>query len=131
MRLGPSIQPATIIRWHRQAAEYLCMSEWKLRRLIQDGLLPHLHDGEGSPFLLDIRDLDAYVEKHKHHGTDDPIFRPLPVHEPSTSSKLKGDDYAASSGNRKPVSAERQRGLVDQKNTIATEDRFVNQRTNV
>src|ERR1700678_3390453 len=66
------------------------------------------------PFLLDIRDLDAYVEKHKHHGTDDPIFRPLPVHEPSTSSKLKGDDYAASSGNRKPVSAERQRGLVDQ-----------------
>jgi excisionase family DNA binding protein len=111
MRIGPPIQQRLIRT--RQAAEYLCMSEWKLRRLIQDGLLPHLHDGEGSPFLLDIRDLDAYVEKHKHHGTDDPIFRPLPVHESSTS-KLKGDDYAASSGNRKPVSSERQRGLVDQ-----------------
>ena len=46
----------------RQAAEYLCMSEWKLRRLIQDGLLPYLHDGEGAPFLLDIRDLDESAD---------------------------------------------------------------------
>ena len=47
------------------------MSEWKLRRLIQDGLLPYLHDGEGAPFLLDIRDLDDYIEKNKHRDAAD------------------------------------------------------------
>jgi hypothetical protein len=52
MRLVPPPQHRLLRT--RQAAEYLCMSEWKLRRLIQDGLLPYLHGGEGAPFLLDI-----------------------------------------------------------------------------
>ena len=50
----------------RQAADYLCISEWKLRRLVQDGGLPFVQDGEGTPFLFDLRDLDAYIERHKH-----------------------------------------------------------------
>jgi len=49
----------------REAAEYLSLSPWKIRRLIQDGRLPVVQDGEGSPFLLDVRDLDGYIERNK------------------------------------------------------------------
>jgi len=49
----------------KAAAEYLSMSPWKLRRLIQDGHLAVVQDTDGSPFLLDVRDLDAYVERNK------------------------------------------------------------------
>ncbi len=50
----------------KAAADYLSMSPWKLRRLIQEGHLPVVQDVDGSPFLLDVRDLDAYVERNKH-----------------------------------------------------------------
>lgn len=112
MRLSPPPQHRLLRT--RQAAEYLCISEWKLRRLIQDGLLPHLHDGEGSPFLLDIRDLDAYIDRHKHHGTDDLNFRPLASPGNLTSFTMKGDNYATPTRNRKSVSTERQRSVVDE-----------------
>jgi excisionase family DNA binding protein len=49
----------------RDAAEYLSLSPWKVRRLIQDGRLPVVQDGEGAPFLLDVRDLDGYIERNK------------------------------------------------------------------
>jgi excisionase family DNA binding protein len=49
----------------KAASEYLSMSPWKLRRLIQEGRLPVVQDADGSPFLLDVRDLDAYVERSK------------------------------------------------------------------
>ena len=49
----------------RDAAQYLSISSWKLRRLIQDGKLPVVQDGDGSPFLLDMRDLDGYIERNK------------------------------------------------------------------
>lgn len=49
----------------KAAAEYLSLSPWKLRRLIQNGLLPVVQDSDGSPFLLDIRDLDGYVDRNK------------------------------------------------------------------
>jgi len=49
----------------KAAAQYLSLSPWKLRRLIQDGLIPVVQDCDGSPFLLDIRDLDRYVERNK------------------------------------------------------------------
>jgi hypothetical protein len=29
------------------------------------GRLPVVQDGEGAPFLLDVRDLDDYIERHK------------------------------------------------------------------
>ena len=45
----------------REAAQYLSISSWKLRWLIQDGRIPVVQDGDGSPFLLDLRDLDGYV----------------------------------------------------------------------
>jgi hypothetical protein len=46
----------------KQAPAYLSMSEWKLRRLIQNAIFPIVQDHEGGPFLLDVRDLDAYIE---------------------------------------------------------------------
>jgi excisionase family DNA binding protein len=49
----------------RAAADYLSLSPWKLRSLIQAGRLPVVQDGEGSPFLIDVRDLDEYVERNK------------------------------------------------------------------
>ena len=47
----------------REAAHYLGISPWKLRRLVQDGLLRTIED-EG-PWRLDLYDLDAYIECHK------------------------------------------------------------------
>lgn len=55
----------------KQAAAYLSISQWKLRRLTQDGRLPYVQDCEGAPFLFDVRDLDMYIDKNKHFGTDD------------------------------------------------------------
>ena len=63
----------------KQAAAYLSMSEWKLRRLIQDGILPVVQDHEYGPFLLDVRDLDAYIEGNKHHAVDATDWRPIPI----------------------------------------------------
>jgi hypothetical protein len=64
----------------KHAAAYLSMSEWKLRRLIQEAILPFIQDQEGDgPFLLDVRDLDAYIESNKHHAGDSIDWRPNPV----------------------------------------------------
>ena len=49
----------------KEAASYLSISDWKLRRLIQDGTFPVVQNQEGGPFLLDIRDLDGLIENHK------------------------------------------------------------------
>lgn len=52
----------------KEAANYLSMSAWKVRKLIQAGRLPVIQDGDGAPFLLDVRDLDGYVERNKRTG---------------------------------------------------------------
>jgi excisionase family DNA binding protein len=50
----------------KQAAEYLAISEWKLRNLVQQGVIPFIEDGGGtSPWRFDLRDLDAYVERSR------------------------------------------------------------------
>ena len=49
----------------RDAAVYLSLSPWKLRKLVWERRLPVVQDGEGSPFLFDQADLDSYVETHK------------------------------------------------------------------
>ena len=38
----------------KQAATYLSMSEWKLRRLIQNEIIPFVQDQRGGPFLVDV-----------------------------------------------------------------------------
>jgi excisionase family DNA binding protein len=49
----------------KEAAEYLSLSPWKLRRLTQEGRLPVVQDADGSPFLFDLRDLDGYIDRNK------------------------------------------------------------------
>jgi len=114
MRLSPPPQHRLLRT--RQAAEYLCISEWKLRKLIQGGSLPYLHGGEGAPFLLDIRDLDEYIERNKHQDTPEELgLRPLAFPSFANSPAAKGGaSNATSTRNRKFVSAERERGVVDQ-----------------
>ena len=43
----------------KEAAAYLSVSEWKLRLLIQDEIIPVVQDQRGGPFLLDLRDLTS------------------------------------------------------------------------
>jgi excisionase family DNA binding protein len=50
----------------KQASEYLSLSPWALRRIIQAGEIPIVKVGEGAPWLLDVRDLDSWVDHHKH-----------------------------------------------------------------
>lgn len=50
------------------AARYLSMGDKALRALIQRGGLPYVQTIAGrSPYLLDIRDLDQWIEKSKSH----------------------------------------------------------------
>jgi excisionase family DNA binding protein len=49
----------------REAAEYVSVSPWKLRRLVQDGLLPIVQDRDGGAWRVDVRDLDSFIERHK------------------------------------------------------------------
>lgn len=56
----------------REAAQYLSVSPWKLRRLVQDGLLPIVQDSEGAAWRVDVRDLDAFIERNKRTA---PLWR--------------------------------------------------------
>jgi len=51
-----------------EAAQYLAVSPWKLRQLVLQGRLPVVQDTDGGVFLFDLRDLDAYIERHKRTG---------------------------------------------------------------
>jgi hypothetical protein len=40
----------------KQAPEYLAISQWKLRNLVQQGLIPYIEDGGGtSPWRFNLR----------------------------------------------------------------------------
>jgi excisionase family DNA binding protein len=49
------------------AARYLNISPWKLRKLVHDAELPVIErkDGEGANWLFDRNDLDRWVEENK------------------------------------------------------------------
>jgi excisionase family DNA binding protein len=49
----------------KEAAQYLGVSPWKIRRLVSRGL-PYIQDGEGnSAWRFDLKDLDAWIERSK------------------------------------------------------------------
>jgi excisionase family DNA binding protein len=60
-------QPANPKRLLRlkDAAAYLSLSPGKLRAVVQKGELPIVRYGENAPWLLDVRDLDLWVDRHK------------------------------------------------------------------
>jgi excisionase family DNA binding protein len=49
----------------KQAAEYLSISRWSLRKLVQSQQLRIVKLEDRGPWLLDVRDLDHFVETHK------------------------------------------------------------------
>jgi excisionase family DNA binding protein len=53
------------------AARYLSMSDKGVRALIADGELPYIQKIPArSPYLVDIRDLDDWILKHKIRAGD-------------------------------------------------------------
>jgi excisionase family DNA binding protein len=48
-----------------QASTYLGISPWQLRRLVGTGQLPVVQIRDGARFLLDVRDLDAFIDRNK------------------------------------------------------------------
>jgi excisionase family DNA binding protein len=49
----------------RDAARFLCVSEWLLRKLAHEGKLPYVQITERSPMLFDRTDLRAWIEREK------------------------------------------------------------------
>jgi excisionase family DNA binding protein len=51
----------------KQAATYLSVSPRQVRTLVQSGELPliRLFENDHSPWLLDLKDLDALIERRK------------------------------------------------------------------
>lgn len=49
----------------KDAAEYLSLGTKALRQLINSGKLPYVKLGPNSPFLVDRRDLDKFIDRHK------------------------------------------------------------------
>jgi excisionase family DNA binding protein len=54
----------------REAALYLGSSPWKVRRLVQEGVLPRVSDANSGRWLFDLKDLDVYIESNKHYGSE-------------------------------------------------------------
>lgn len=50
-----------------EAARYLSLSTWTIREMVWRGDLPHVR--QGRRILLDLRDLDAWVDRAKARGT--------------------------------------------------------------
>jgi hypothetical protein len=48
----------------KPAADYVSMSTWTLRRLIQQGEIPVIQR-ENAPWLVDVEDLNGWIERSK------------------------------------------------------------------
>jgi excisionase family DNA binding protein len=59
-----SALPARLMRV-KDASKYLAMSPGSVRALVQRGELPAVMPGNNAPWLLDVKDLDRWIEKHK------------------------------------------------------------------
>ena len=64
---GSEIQPRLLDI--DDAGRYLGMSDKSVRELIQQGELPYIQKLPGrSPYLLDTKDLDKWIERSKIHS---------------------------------------------------------------
>jgi excisionase family DNA binding protein len=63
--MSAQTQPARLLRCS-QAARYLGVGRKRIRQLIVCGELPFVQLTPGnSPFLIDVRDLDRFIEARK------------------------------------------------------------------
>jgi excisionase family DNA binding protein len=49
----------------KEAAVYMGISVWSLRRLIWNGLLPSVRGQGWRRVLVDVGDMDGYIDQHK------------------------------------------------------------------
>jgi excisionase family DNA binding protein len=61
--------PARRLWRTERAAEYLGVSVWTLRKLIETGELPVVRYKENAKFLVDLEDLDRFIERNKRTMT--------------------------------------------------------------
>jgi excisionase family DNA binding protein len=52
----------------KEAAAYLSISPYSLRKLVQSQELPIVRLQERGPWLLDVRDLDRFIEGRKMYA---------------------------------------------------------------
>jgi len=63
---NPPSTPTRRLLRTRQAAEYLGMSPWSLRRMVEHRELLYVSAGDHtSAWRFDIHDLDRWIEEHK------------------------------------------------------------------
>lgn len=56
--------PARLMRV-KDASRYMAMSPGSIRALVQRGELPAVTAGDNTPWLLDVKDLDHWIDRHK------------------------------------------------------------------
>ena len=52
----------------KEAAVYLSISPWSLRKLVQGQEIPIVRLQDRGPWLLDLRDLDKFIEGRKMYA---------------------------------------------------------------
>lgn len=52
----------------KEAGKYLGRSAWAIRHLIWEGELPQVR--QGRRVMVDVMDMDRFIEKHKREGGD-------------------------------------------------------------
>ncbi len=51
---------------YEAATRYLSLSYWTVRHMVVEGYIPHIKSGKRV--LIDVQDLDDWIEKHKETG---------------------------------------------------------------
>ena len=51
---------------YQAATAYLSLSYWSVRHMVVEGQIPHIKTGKRV--LIDVKDLDEWIEKHKETG---------------------------------------------------------------
>ena len=74
----------------KEAARYLGRSPWTIRRLFRDGVLREVR--QGRRVMLDIVDLEQFVEKYKREAIDG---HDLPQEEERSRNGTLGGDRSA------------------------------------
>jgi len=66
----------------REAGEYLSRSPWTIAEMVRTGKIPYVRDGKRK--LLDLQDLDAWIDSNKfiEHDTGPLPYlkKPLDIH---------------------------------------------------
>ncbi len=67
---GPSVRESDVLQprllSYEAATRYLSLSYWTVRHMVVEGHIPHIKSGKRV--LIDVQDLDAWIEKNKEVG---------------------------------------------------------------